>query len=119
MKRVICPICSSPCIRHGKARSGSQRWRCKKCSLTFTVQFDDSAKQLQVFLDWLFGKQSQKDMPGEGRSFRRNTVSFWDIWLLPPKVEEVRDVVYVDGIYLGRKACVLICSDAHHVLGWY
>lgn len=29
------------------------------------------------------------------------------------------DVVYVDGIYLSRKACILICCDDKHVLGWY
>ena len=44
---------------------------------------------------------------------------FWDIWPMPPIVESKRDVLYVDGIYLGRKACVLICCDDKHVLGWY
>ena len=30
-----------------------------------------------------------------------------------------KDVLYVDGIYLGRKACILICCDEQYVLGWY
>lgn len=38
---------------------------------------------------------------------------------MPPKIAESRDVVFLDGIYLGRKACVLICCDEKHVLGWY
>lgn len=38
---------------------------------------------------------------------------------MPPKVEEHKAIVFVDGIYLGRKACVLICCDETHVLGWY
>lgn len=38
---------------------------------------------------------------------------------MPPKIEEARDVLFLDGIYLGRKACVLICCDEKHVLGWY
>lgn len=29
------------------------------------------------------------------------------------------NVVYVDGIYLGRKACILICCNKRYVLGWY
>ena len=58
-------------------------------------------------------------MPGEGRSFRRHTSRFWELWPLPPKIESKRDVLYVDGIYLGRKACVLICCDDEFVLGWY
>lgn len=44
---------------------------------------------------------------------------FWEIWPLPPLVDEIHRVIYVDGIYLARNVVVLIaCSDAH-VLGWY
>jgi len=38
---------------------------------------------------------------------------------MPPRIESEREVVFVDGIYMGRKACVLICCDDQHVLGWY
>lgn len=119
MKHIICPVCGCICIKHGMTSSGSQRWFCKTCRIAFTPKIDNSAKQLQIFLDWLFGKDSQSILPGEGRTFRRNTARFWDLWPLPPKVEEKRDVLYVDGIYLGRKACVLICCDDEYVLGWY
>lgn len=119
MKHVICPICGNICIKHGRLASGSQRWFCKECKMAFTPKIDNSAKQLQIFLDWLFSKDSQKILPGEGRTFRRKTSQFWDIWPLPTKVEEKRDVLYVDGIYLGRKTCVLICCDREYVLGWY
>lgn len=119
MKHVICPVCSSVCIRYGKNRSGSQRWFCKECSISITPKIDNSSKQLTIFLDWLFSKNTQKSMPGEGRSFRRKTSVFWDVWPLPSLVETKRDVLYVDGIYLGRKACILICCDEEYVLGWY
>ena len=119
MKHVICPVCGSVCIRYGTNRSGSQRWFCKNCSATQTLKIDNSSKQLKIFLKWLFSRQSQGEMPGEGRTFRRKTSAFWDIWTLPPKIEESKDVLYVDGIYLSRKACVLICCDEEHVLGWY
>ena len=119
MKHVICPVCNSICIKYGKNKSGSQRWRCKSCGSIITPKIDNSAKQLQIFLDWLFSKDSQKTMPGEGRSFRRHTVQFWELWPMPPKIESKRSILYVDGIYLGRKACVLICCDDEYVLGWY
>lgn len=119
MKHVICPVCSSVCIRYGKNKSGSQRWFCKECRGIITPKIDNSSKQLSIFLDWLFGKDTQKSMPGEGRSFRRKTSAFWDVWPLPSLVETKRDVLYVDGIYIGRKACVLICCDEKNVLGWY
>jgi len=119
MKHVICPVCKSVCIKHGKNKSGSQRWFCKNCKSTVTPKIDNSAKQLEIFLKWLFSKETQINMPGGGRTFRRKTSRFWEIWTLPPLIETARDVVYVDGIYLGRKACILICCDDEHVLGWY
>ena len=103
MKHVICPICSGSCIRYGKNKSGSQRWSCKECSAIFTPKIDYSARYLKSFLDWLFSRQTQKEMPGGGRTFRRKTVEFWNLWPMPPLVEAKRDVLFVDGIYLGRK----------------
>ena len=119
MKRVNCPICGSNSHKYGKTNAGTQRWRCSACNMTFTQQFSTAVKEFNAFIRWLFSKQTQGSMPGEGRSFRRKTASYWDLWPLPPKIEEPREIVYVDGIYLGRKACVLICCDEHHVLGWY
>ncbi|MBO5518032.1 MAG: hypothetical protein J6A42_08160 [Firmicutes bacterium] len=102
MKHVVCPVCGNICIKYGKTSAGSQRWFCKSCSMAFSPQIDRSAKQLQIFLEWLFSKQTQAEMPGAGRSFRRKTAVFWDIWPMPPKIEEKRDVLYVDGIHLGK-----------------
>lgn len=76
-------------------------------------------KDFNLFQEWLFGKNVQKEMPGKGRTFRRKISRFWDIWPLPPRIEDQHAIVFVDGIYLARKACILICCDEHHVLGWY
>ncbi len=119
MKHALCPVCGNACCKYGKTKAGSQRWYCSSCSIAFTQKINHDSKQLEIFLKWLFGKQTQKEMPGEGRTFRRKTKVFWDIWPLPPVIEIQRDILYVDGIYLARKACVLICSDDKNVLGWY
>ena len=119
MKHVICPVCGGVCTKYGKTKAGAQRWHCNKCAITFSPKIDNSAKQLKVFLEWLFSKERQKDMPGEGRTFRRKTAKFWNVWPLPPVVEANREVLFVDGIYLSRHACILICCDREHVLGWY
>ena len=119
MKSVNCPYCGAKCIRHGKNSSGTQRWFCPECKSSFTPKIDHSSKQLNMFLKWLFGRSTQANMPGGGRTFRRNTVKFWNLWPMPPVIENKKDVLYLDGIYLARKACVLICCDDKHVLGWY
>lgn len=41
------------------------------------------------FIQWLFGKDVQKSMPGNGRGFRRKTSKFWEIWPMPPKIERL------------------------------
>ena len=119
MRRVKCSICGADCIKYGRTKAGSQRWFCKECLVAFTEQINSDAKELHLFLNWLFGKQTEAEMVGEGRTFRRKTARFWSYWALPPKIEEPRDVVFVDGIYLARKACILICCDKENVLGWY
>ena len=72
-----------------------------------------------MFLSWLLGGGTQLGMPGQGRTFRRKTSRFWEIWPMPPVVEERHRVVFVDGIYLTRKIVVLIACTEQHVLGWY
>ena len=119
MRHIVCPSCGKVCTKYGKNRSGSQRWRCSNCLMIITPRIDNAAKLLEIFLKWLFSRQTQKEMPGEGRTFRRKTVQFWELWPMPPKIESKREVVYVDGIYVGRRACILICCDEENVLGWY
>ena len=119
MNQVNCPICGKKCVKSGKTKAGSQRWFCRECKSSLTHKIDNTSKELQIFLDWLFGKESQSEMPGEGRTFRRKTSKFWNIWPMPPKIEAARDVLFLDGIYIGRRADVLICCDDKNVLGWY
>lgn len=106
-------------IGHGKNKSGTRRFICKHCRATSTRSIDTKARDLQAFLDWLLSRQSQKTMPGAGRTFRRRNQQFWEYWPLPSLVDQIHDVVFVDGIHLGRRAVVLIASSREHVLGWY
>lgn len=48
MKRGICPVCNSICMKYGKNKSGSQRWFCKECSSITTPKIDNNAKQLDM-----------------------------------------------------------------------
>ena len=119
MNQVRCFNCGNICVKNGKTKAGTQRWLCKECSDSFTNPIDNSTKQFVQFQHWLFSKAVQKEMSGAGRSFRRKISKFWEIWSMPPKIESPMKVVYVDGIYLGRKACILICCNERYVLGWY
>ncbi|QOY60041.1 IS1249 family transposase [Thermophilibacter immobilis] len=119
MGKVRCPYCGGKTKRSGRTTAGRQRWRCLACGATFVHGIDASAKTLDGFLTWLLSGERQSDLPGGGRTFRRRTSRFWDIWPLPPLVDEVFDVVYVDGIWVARDVVVLIACTDEHVLGWY
>ena len=80
MKEVRCHYCGFTCYKYGKTRAGTQRWKCRECANVFTLPINRDAKDFSMFLDWLFSKDTQKDMTGEGRNFRRKTAKFWDIW---------------------------------------
>ena len=114
-----CPVCGCPMIRHGKTSTGRQRWRCKPCQITMLNEIDSTAKHLDEFLAWLLGRRRQVDMPGGGRSFRRRCEPLWQLWPFSPIIDEVHDVIFVDGIHLGRGAVVLIAQTPDCVLGWY
>lgn len=110
MKAVYCPYCGGRTKRNGRTSSGSQRWRCTACGASTTVRYDDTATRLDEFLGWLLSKDSQAAMPGGGRSFRRRTAEFWEVWPMPVPDGELHRVLHVDGIWVARDLVVLIVS---------
>lgn len=119
MKAVYCPYCGGRTKRNGRTSSGSQRWRCTACGASTTVRYDDTATRLDEFLGWLLSKDSQAAMPGGGRSFRRRTAEFWEVWPMPVPDGELHRVLYVDGIWVARDLVVLICCSGERVVSWY
>ena len=112
-------MCGCPLIRHGKTSTGRQRWRCKTCQITTLNEIDSTAKHLDEFLAWLLGRRRQAALPGGGRSFRRRCEPLWQLWPFSPIVDEVHEVIFVDGIHLGPGPVVLIAQAPDCVLGWY
>lgn len=105
--------------RYGRSASGAQRWRCSPCNISQVSRINSKAKHLDEFLAWLLSRRRQMDMPGRGRSFRRRCETLWQLCPFSPIIDEVHEVIFVDGIHLGRNAVVLIAQRPDHVLGWY
>lgn len=103
MAKIKRPYCGGGARKYGKTSAGRQRWHRPACGATFVDAIDSAAKLPEAFLAWPLSGATQSEMPGEGRSFRRKASSFWEIWPMPPVVEERRRAVFVDGIYLARK----------------
>lgn len=106
-------------LRNGTTSSGKQRWRCKDCRFSTVAQYDTLLRDFSLFRDYLFGKLCYKDMPGQGRQFRRNSEKFWDIWPMPPVTDRTAQAVFCDGIWIAKNVVLLIVvANTHEVLGW-
>ena len=114
-----CPACGCEMKRNGRTGSGAQRWRCRACGASSTHANDSAARDLRSFVGWLLSKDTQLDMPGQGRTFRRKTSRFWGIWPMPEVVDEIHRVVFVDGIWIARDLIALIACSELHVLSWH
>lgn len=64
MKNVRCPNRGFSCRNHVKSNAGSQRWICKLCKYSFMNIITKDKVELQMFLKWLFGKNTQNEMLG-------------------------------------------------------
>ena len=101
--------------RYGHSASGAQRWRCSLCNISQVSCINSTAKYLDEFVAWLLGQRRQVGVPGGGRSFRRRCEPLWQLWPFSPIIDEVHDVIFVDGIHLGRNAVVLIAHTPNSV----
>lgn len=119
MNNPRCAVCGAKTKKNGTTSSGTPRFRCTSCGASSTRRIDNRAKRLSEFLKWLFSKDVQKGMAGEGRTFRRRVSEFWGIWPIAPYAGEVCDVVFLDGIWIARRIVVLIASTRGHVLAWH
>lgn len=119
MKSKRCPVCGAPMKRNRRPGAGSQRWRCEECGSFAIHSVSTDERDLKAFRAWLMSKDTQVDMLGQGRTFRRRASRFWGIWPMPEATGEVHKVAYVDSIYLARNVCVLIACSDERVLAWY
>lgn len=119
MNNPRCDLCGRAMRKNGTTSSGRQRWRCGKCGSSSVRRIDSRAKRLDMFLRWLPSKQTQSDMGCSRSTFKRATREFWEIWPIAPCTGEICDVVFLDGIWIGRDAVVLIACTKDHVLAWH
>ncbi|MCI5825191.1 MAG: IS256 family transposase, partial [Arcanobacterium sp.] len=94
-----CPSCGAGMVKNGKDKCGHQRWLCQSCKVTTRWDNDLTARDLRVFLDVLTGKTTQRELPGQGRTFRRRAAKLWEIWPVSEPDGEIHRVIHVDGIH--------------------
>lgn len=117
MSSPKCGVCGTRMMRNGKTKAGTQRWRCGSCGASSVRRIDSAAKALKMFVGWLLGKLSQRELGIPARTFRDKTSRFWELWPILPACDEIHRVVYMDGIWLSRKCVILIACTDDYVIG--
>ncbi len=119
MNNPTCGSCGAKMKKNGTTKAGTQRWRCTECGASCVRKIDNAAKTLKVFLNWLLSKESIAELKTSKATFWRKTSWVWQIWPIAPVTGELHDVVYLDGIWLQRKAVVLIAVANGHPIAWH
>ena len=108
--------------KNGVTRKGVIRWRCTNCGASFSNTREDVTRkaQLDAFVDWLMGKQSQSEISSSGsdRTWRAKTA--W-CWRVKPEIAvtgEIFDQIQIDGTYLPYGWCLLTAVSQGKVLAW-
>ena len=119
MNNPSCRICGAKMKGNGKTSAGTKRWRCSACGASSTRKIDSKAKALTLFLKWLLSKDSAAEAGTSRTSFWRKTSWVWEIWPIAAYTGEVHDVVFLDGIWLKKKAVVLLAVANGRVVAWH
>jgi len=72
-----------------------------------------------AFLRCLLSKDAIADLKTSRSTFWHKTVWAWRIWPIAPGSGEIHNVVFLDGIWLRRKAAVLVAVAGGHIVGWH
>lgn len=76
------------------------------------------AAQLDRFLGWLAGTDSQQDVGTSARTFRRTHAWCWNVDPRIAVTGEIYDEIQLDGIYVTGGWCALIAIADGKVIGW-
>jgi hypothetical protein len=118
-----CPTCSNKLQKRGLTAAGTQRWLCTLCTSSATKPRPDLSRafELERFLAWLLGKQSQTELKLPNgitdRAWREQIAWCWDIAPYPTHTGEVYPVILLDGIGVGSMVC-LVARTPEFVIGW-
>ena len=115
-----CSACHSKLQKWGKTAADTQRWRCASCVSTQVHRRPDLSRAflLERFVTWLLGKQSQAELRGSDRTWRRQIAWCWQVIPRSELTGEIYPIIILDGIRVGHLVC-LIARTPEAVIAWH
>jgi hypothetical protein len=108
-------------VKNGRTAAGTQRWRCPTCGASSTRRRADVTRrhELEQFLRWLLGKDSQIEASRtSARTLRRRTAWCWDVHPRLGPIETAHHQVLVDGVWIGTWCLLIAATEKLQVLAW-
>ena len=105
--------------KRGLTKQRKQRWLCLFCVKSYALGHETQkrGRQLDRFVKYLLGKNSQSELLMPDRTWREDTAWCWDIAPSVPSTGEVHPILLMDGTRIGRQVCLIIRSP-EYVTGW-
>lgn len=109
----------------GKNRNGSNRFRCKFCSVSKTRKRSDLTQKYKqkLFQKWLLGKQSLEEISQKYKVSRQSLHAwfspFWNLEPTPKQTSIANKILIIDGKYVEQNACVLLATCNKKIASWH
>ena len=110
-----CPQCNfTISVKIGTTSAGRQRYKCKKCSKTWTTKSRPQRQGNNIWNDFVFHNYSMAELAEKYHSSTKSIKRILESHpVVPIKPKGAADVICMDVIYFGRKWGVLSVLNAH------
>ena len=116
MNNRNCPHCncSIGVIRFGTTSKGKQRFKCKRCNITWTLKSHPQVLAKRIWDDLVFRNMNYYELADKYKMSERNVRRKLDLYTPPEIIPTPADVIAMDVTYFGRLWGILTVINAHN-----
>lgn len=116
MNNRNCPHCncSIGVIRFGTTSKGKQRFKCKRCNITWTLKSHPQVLAKRIWDDLVFRNMNYSELADKYEMSERNVRRKLDLYTPPEIIPTPADVIAMDVTYFGRLWGILTVINAHN-----
>ena len=116
MNNRNCPHCncSTGVIRFGTTSKGKQRFKCKRCNMTWTLKSHPQVLARRIWNDFVFRNMNYSELAKKYGMSERNIRRKMDLYTPPEIIPTQAEVIAIDVTYFGRIWGILTVINAHN-----
>ena len=116
MNNRNCPHCncSIGVIKFGTTSKGKQRFKCKRCNITWTLKSHPQVLAKHIWDDLVFRNMNYSELADKYEMSERNVRRKLDLYTPPDIIPTPADVIAMDVTYFGRLWGILTVINVHN-----